>query len=86
LKVVFSKHAEWKFEVLRRHGIIIEKKTVEEAVAKPDLLQPGLKEIMIAVKVLDDKHLIRVIHTKKDNHIRVITFYPIRREKYAGKI
>jgi len=86
LKVIFSKHAEWKFEVLRRHGIIIEKRTVEDTVTKPDLLQHGLKEIMIAQKVLDEEHLIRVVHMKKDNDIRVITFYPVRRERYEGKV
>ena len=86
MNVTFSKHAEWKFEVLGRHGIIIEKKTVEDAVTKPDLLQKGPKEIMIAQKVLDEEHLIRVIYVKKDNDIRVITFYPVRRERYEGKV
>ena len=86
MKVIFSKHAEWKFEVLRRHGIIIEKKTVEDVVTKPELLEQGLKEIMIAQKVLDEAHMIRVIYVKKDNDIRVITFYPVRRERYEGKV
>ena len=67
MTVIFSRHAEWKFEVLRRHGIIIEKETVVDAVTRPDLLQKGLKEIMIAQKALDEEHLIRVIHAKKDN-------------------
>lgn len=86
MTVIFSRHAEWKFEVLRRHGIIIEKETVVDVVTRPDLLQKGLKEIMIAQKALDEEHLIRVIHTKKDNDIRVITFCPARRERYAGKV
>lgn len=41
---------------------------------------------MIAQKIIDEEHLIRVVHTKKDNDIRVITFYPVRRERYEGKV
>jgi len=86
LTIIFSKHAEWKFEVLRRHSIIVEEKTVKDVVIKPDRLYKGQKETMIAQKVLDEEHLIRVVYTKKDNDIRVITFYPVRRERYAGKV
>jgi hypothetical protein len=86
LTITFSRHAEWKFEVLRRHGIILHKKTIVDAVTKPDLLQHGMKEIMIAQKALDEDHVIRVIYAKKDNDIRVITFYPARRKRYEDKI
>ena len=86
MKIIFSKHAKWKFEVLRRHGIIITKKTIEDAVARPDNVELGLKETMIAQKRLDEEHLIRVIYARKDNDIRVITFYQSRRERYEGKV
>jgi len=79
LAIVFSKHAESKFEVLKRHGIIIDRKVVEETVTEPDLTRPGIKGVIIAEKVLDEYHLIRVIHARKNNDIRVITFYPARR-------
>jgi hypothetical protein len=80
LVTTFSKHTEWKFEVLRKHGIILDKKIIEDTITKPALLLRGMKETMIAQKVLDETHLLRVIHTRKDNDIRVITFYLARRE------
>lgn len=86
LVITFSKHAEWKFEVLRKHGIILDKKIIEDTITKPALLLQGMKETMIAQKVLDETHLLRVIHTRKDNDIRVITFYLARRERYEDKV
>jgi len=86
LKIIFSKHAEWKFEVLRRHDVIIEREMVENALRKPDLLGRGPKGIMIVQKAVDREHLLRVIHVRKNNDIRVITFYLARRERYEDKV
>jgi hypothetical protein len=80
--IVFSSHAEEKFEILRRHGVALTKEQVEKAILAPDKVGPARNGRRSAQKDLDAEHLIRVIYEEDDDSIRVITFYPARRSRY----
>jgi len=42
----------------------------------------GETERLIAQKVIDEAHLIRVIYIREGDEIKVITFYPTKRQRY----
>ncbi len=82
MDVVFSTHAEEKIELLNTNGFSITKNQVVECLDKPDRMDAGYKGRIIAQRVIDDRHVLRVVFEDKDNVRRVITLYPGRRERY----
>ncbi len=81
-RIVFSKHAEMKFDILKKHGFSIAKDLIVFTLENPDSVMPGYRGRKIAQKVIDDNHVIRVVFEDLPETIRVITFYPGRRERY----
>lgn len=81
-KVKFTKHAVDKFEVVKRYGFGISKKQVTETVLNPERLSKR-NDQFFAVKVMNSKHALRVVYEKRKGYLVVITFYPIRRERYG---
>ena len=81
-KTVFSSHAENKFAILRRHGFDVSKGTIISALKKPDKIESGYKGRRIAQKIIDERHVIRVLFEELPKVMRVITFYPGRRQRY----
>ncbi|MCK4362787.1 MAG: DUF4258 domain-containing protein [Dehalococcoidia bacterium] len=84
MKIIFTKHAELKFRDLEEQGFKIAKGQVENALNMPENIMEGRKGRLIAQKVIDETHIIRVIYQKEKDSIRVITFYPTRRRKHEG--
>ena len=84
MKIIFTKHAELKFGDLEEQGFKIAKGQIEDALNMPENIIEGEKGLLIAQRAIDETHMIRVIYEKKEDSIRVITFYPIRRRKYEG--
>ena len=83
MAIRFSEHAKSKMEVLKRHGVKIDKKFIEQTVIEPEKLEPGYKDRMIAQKKLDEFHVLRVVYEKgTNNDILIITFYPGRSKRY----
>jgi len=72
--------------MLERHGFKIEKRFVIDAVRSPDKVVKGSKERLIAQKVYDEKHLIRVICGVRGENAVVVTIYPARRERYESQV
>lgn len=85
MKVVYTPHAELKFKILEEHGVKITKSQVKGTVLRPDRVTKGRKGRLIAQKIMDEEHLLRVIYEEKEN-IEIITFYPTRRKRYEGEI
>ena len=83
-KVVFSTHAEDKFLVLQRHGFEVAKRLVLEALRNPDKVEAGYKDRKVAQKVIDEAHVLRVVFEDLLDRMRVITFYPGRRDRYEN--
>ncbi|GIX46978.1 MAG: DUF4258 domain-containing protein [Candidatus Tectimicrobiota bacterium] len=86
MKVRYTRHAEQKFEVLRRHGFEVKKEPVEETLRQPQAVIPQERGRFIAQRTVSDRHLLRVVYREEGETKVVITFYPVRRERYEGRI
>ena len=81
-EIVFSGHAENKFQILREHGFEVSRDVVLSAVRKPDKIDRGHKGRQVAQMNLTETHVIRVVYEERQARIRAITFYPGRRDRY----
>ena len=81
-KVIFTKHAVDKFEVVKHYGFEISRKQVIETVLSPEHLDRK-DDQYIATKAIDIKYALRVVYEKRKEYLVVITFYPVRRERYG---
>jgi len=84
MRIVFTKHAELKFEVLKKYGFKITKEQVEDTLTIPEDITEGRKGRLIAQRLIGETHVIRVIYEKKGDSFTVITFYPARRRRYES--
>jgi hypothetical protein len=81
-KVKFTGHAVEKFDVLKRYGFEVGERQVVDVVLNPALLEKRDGQFF-AVKLMDLKHALRVVYEKRKGFLVVITFYPVRRERYG---
>jgi len=81
-KVRFTKHASEKLELLKRYGFAVTEKQVRDAIANPDRVDER-DELALAIRVLDREYGLRVVYKTTNDNIVVVTFYPIRRERYG---
>lgn len=86
MKVTYTTHAKFKFELLKKYGFVLTEGDIEKAVKNPDKVENTRKGRKIAQKSISEKHVVRVIYTERDNNIRVIIFYPGRKERYESKL
>jgi hypothetical protein len=81
-KIKLTKHAAEKFGVLVRYGFEIRVGQVSDVVLNPARLERRDGQFF-AVKLLDSKHALRVVYEKRKGFLVVVTFYPVRRERYG---
>jgi hypothetical protein len=81
-KVKFTKHAVEKFEVLKGYGFEIDEHQVIDVVLNPFRLEKRDKQFF-AIKPINSEHALRVVYEIRKGFLVVITFYPIRRERYG---
>jgi len=81
-KVKFTKHAVEKFEVTKHYGFEISREQVIKTVLNPERLSRR-DDQFFAFKVINSKHALRVVYEKRKGYLVVITFYPVRRERYG---
>jgi len=79
--IVYTKHAEEKFRILKEQGFIVKKKMVEKVINSPDALDYSQSPLLIAQKSIDEKHILKVVFKKENGIIKIITFYPMRKKK-----
>lgn len=82
MNIKFTKHAEEKFLVLRRHGVRVLKEQVLCSIRNPDKLDYTRRPLIIAQGVFDKRRVLRVVYKMEKNVILVITFYPGRKTQY----
>lgn len=82
MEIVFTKHAEEKFDILKKHRVAVSRKQVEVILKSPDRIDRSRYPLLIAQGVLDPTHVLRIVYRKEDNSIIVITFYPGRTSQY----
>jgi len=80
--IYFTKHANEKFEILKRHKFKITKEQVIEIITNPDSIDRSRHPLLIAQKKISSTHVLRVVYKKESNNKIVITFYPGRRKDY----
>ena len=80
--IIFTKHAENKFEILKKHKFLITKKQVLETIEKPELIEKSRLPLLIAQRKIDKNRVLRVVYKKEFGVIKIITFYPGRRKQY----
>jgi len=85
-RVTYTRHAEEKFELLKRHGFEVTRKRVEETLTSPDMVISQAKGRMNTQKRISERHVLRVIYRQEGEDLLVITFYPGRRERYETKL
>jgi len=81
-KARFTRHAREKFEFVKRYGFDVDRSKVVEAVLDPDRLDRRGDQCL-ALKVLDETHALRVVYEVRKGYLVVITFYPVRRDRYG---
>jgi len=81
-KIKFTKHVIDKFEMVKRYGFEITNKHVVETVLSPERLDKSNHQYF-AVRVINSKYALRVVYEKRKGYLFVITFYPVRRERYG---
>ncbi|VVB86520.1 Uncharacterised protein [uncultured archaeon] len=84
MRVTFSNHAKNKFKVFERHGFKITETNVLETVENPTDKSRGRKGRLIMQRPFDKSHVLRVICEAEGDDIKVITFYPARKERYEN--
>ena len=79
----FTKHAEEKFEVLKRHGVGVSRKQVIGAVQHPSRVDSVSRSpLHIAQGDFDATRVLRVVYRVEYGTMVIITFYPGRKSEY----
>jgi len=81
-KIRFTKHAREKFEFIKHYGFEINEKKVFETIQNPKHLDKKNAQFF-ATKAVDARYALRVVYEKRKDYLLVITFYPVRRERYG---
>jgi hypothetical protein len=72
-----------KLSLLRLHGVYISDDQIRETLQYPDKVLIAWEGRSIAQRILDEKHVLRVVYSKgNEDAILVITVYPARRGRY----
>lgn len=82
MRIELTGHAAHKLRVLRRHGVKVTKKIVEDTVMRPDRVVQGLAGRQISERALDEGHILRVVFMREGEKVVVVTMYPARRGRY----
>jgi hypothetical protein len=85
MPVWFTKHAEDKFTLLKRHGFKVSKKQVLDTLKEPMLIDTSRLPLSIAQKSIDAHHVLRVVYRVDGELKTVITFYPGRKKNYVNR-
>lgn len=82
--IFFTKHAQNKFDILKKHNFPISEEQVLTAVDAPDLIDFSRLPLFIAQIKIDNEHVLRVVYKKERGIIKIITFYPGRTKQYEN--
>jgi len=80
--IKFTKHAKDKFKILEKYGFSIDINTVINVINNPVRVDKRGKQYL-AIKPLNNLHALRVVYEVRENIKVIITFYPVRRDKYG---
>ena len=81
-RIRFTKHAHEKLEFVKNYGFDVSKNQVIDVISNPARLDKK-DDQYIAIKPINTKYALRVVYEKRKDYLLVITFYPVRRERYG---
>lgn len=81
-EIRFTKHASEKLATLERYGFKVSMDDIIDIVSKPSMLD-RVGEQFYSTKAINEKYALRVVYEEGKDIIRIITFYPVRRERYG---
>lgn len=81
-KIVFSLNSINKIQILSKHQIFVDENLITKIITKPDRIESGYKNRLVAQGVLDDEHVLRIVYEENEKEIKIITIYPGRRSRY----
>ncbi len=75
----FTKHAEEKFDILRKHKVFVTKERVREALGAPDVKDETKAPLLFVQKndIAEPGRALRVCYKASSQGVNVITFYPV---------
>ena len=82
MELRFTKHAEDKFEMLKRHGVGILREKVIQTLINPGHIDRSRLPLLIAQSGLARDHVLRVVYRVEGQTKVIITFYPGRKNQY----
>lgn len=82
MDVRFTNHASEKFDLLITYGFKVSRSQVIEAIESPGKKEARGSQV-VSTRALDGEFALRVVHEERKGIILVITFYPVRRERYG---
>lgn len=85
-RVIFSDHAEIKFQILKDHGFIVSKQMIRKAFIPSQHVEQGYGGRKILQTPYDQNHVLRIVFEEKGHEVKIITFYPGRKTRYENKI
>ena len=84
MKIRFTNHAERKFGILERHGVVVSHERVVQIIRNPTRLDAETRApLLIAQGPFDERRVLRVVYKIENDMIHVITFYPGRKSQYG---
>ena len=83
MRVYFTKHAEEKFDILKKYRVFVSKKRVENIIKTPNVIDHSRHPLLIAQGNLDPTHVLKVVYRKEGDTSIILTFYPGRISHYG---
>ena len=80
VKIIIPPYAK---ERIKRYNLTEE--IVKDALKNPDETVKGYEGRLIAHKLLDEQHVLRIVYDKESDNLKVITVYPAKKERYFKK-
>ncbi len=86
MKIIYTKHSEEKFLILKKLGWHLTKRNVTNTIRNPRWKGASRFGQETAMSLLNDKHILRVVFDKEIDIIKIITFHPARRGTYESTL
>lgn len=77
--IYFTRYANTKLDLLRKHNFSITKERVMEVLEHPEsIYQSKFSSYYISEGNFDERYILKVVFKKEGDGIKVITFYPVK--------
>ncbi len=86
MEILFTKHAEEKFIVMKRLGWTLTKAQIKETISSSQWRGSSRFGQKTAMTLVDKNHILRVIMNQEGDIITVVTFHIARRGKYESTL